>query len=374
MKCALTASLILLPLAAYAQPNPATQVVSPEVHPDSRVTFRLFAPKAQEVDVRGEFLDGGKPLPLQKDDQGVWSVTAGPVRPDFYPYSFSVDGLNVSDPRNPVMKLGSRGAGVSMVDIPGPEVEFHANRKVPHGTIHVHHYWSEPVGGMRRVHVYTPPGYEKDSRTRYPALYLLHGAGDTDAEWCTIGRANWILDNLLAAGKAKPMLVVMPDGHPAGISSIDPNRRRRALELFEEDLLKEVQPLVERTYRADTRPAARALAGLSMGGGQTLFVGLRNLVRFSHLGVFSSGTLRIPRDQFEEEFQEALANSDRTNKALRLFWIGCGKTDFLYESNTLLLNILKDRDIRHTYHESEGGHTWVNWRHYLHGLLPLLFR
>jgi len=316
-------------------------------------------------------MEGPGRLPLAKGDDGVWSLTVGPLPADLYSYSFQADGLQVLDPRNPLVKLGATSSNTSLVDIPGERAAFHAIRDVPHGTVHVHHYASKPAASMRRLHVYTPPGYEKNGQTKYPVLYLLHGSGDTDAEWYYLGRAGIILDNLLAAGKSRPMLIVMTDGHPVK----DPAARPQNTARFSEDLLTEVIPLIERTYRVNTSRDQRALAGLSMGGMQTLTVGLANLDKFSYLGVFSAGAGGRERDAsaFERTHAAVLAKPEDTNKKLRLFWIACGKTDFLLPSVEALLESLNKHNIRHTWRPTEGGHTWTNWRFYLAEFLPLLF-
>ena len=373
----LLAFLLTACAAALCQPAPPTgpTVRSPEIHPDGRVSFRLLAPKATEVTLRGEWMEGAGRLPLAKNDEGVWSITVGPLPADLYSYSFQVDGLQVVDPRNPLIKLGATASNTSLIDIPGERAAFHAIREVPHGTVHVHHYMSRPAASMRRMHVYTPPGYEKITQTKYPVLYLLHGSGDTDAEWYYLGRSGIILDNLLAVGKARPMLIVMTDGHPVKADNRDPGARAQNTARFSEDLLTEVIPLIERTYRVNASREHRALAGLSMGGMQTIAVGLPNLDKFSHLGVFSAGAGGRERDAsaFEKTHAAVLAKPEDTNKKLRLFWIACGKNDFLLPSVDALLASLNRHGIRHTWRPTEGGHTWTNWRFYLAEFLPLLF-
>ena len=195
----------------FAQQRPP-QFRSPEVSPDGRVTVRLLAPQATEVKLHGEWMGRGETAALEKGGNGVWSVTVGPLKPEYYYYSLTADGTEVVDSKNAAILQGVQGP-ISMVNVPGPEAEFFAWKPVPHGSVHVHWYESKAVGKGRRIHVYTPPGYEKDTKAKYPVLYLLHGSGDTDREWVEIGKANLILDNLLAEGKAKPMIIVMPDGH-----------------------------------------------------------------------------------------------------------------------------------------------------------------
>ena len=361
-----TAALLLFPalLAAQAQQPPA--YLSPEVHADHRVTFRILAPEAKAVTLRAEWL-GNQALPLAKDEKGLWSVTTPPASPDLYWYHFVVDGVKTIDTRNPLLKTGARSMD-SAVDIKGDAAAHHALRNVPHGTVHVELYPSTATGGLRRLHVYTPPGYEA-GRGQYPVLYLLHGAGDTDREWTSYGRANLIADNLLADGKIKPLIIVMTDGHPADPG--DPALRARNTELFTKDLLESVMPFVEKKYRIDARRERRALAGLSMGGGQTLAAGLKSLDRFSHLGVFSMG---IRGEGFDKEHAEFLKNPAASNARLKLFWIACGKDDFVWESAVRLHETLEKAGIRHTWRPTEGAHTWPVWRRYLNEMLPLLFQ
>jgi enterochelin esterase-like enzyme len=366
----LAACFILAAGASFAQ----SRVISPEVHADRKVTFRLLAPRAKEVSVRGSWSSKfDVRSPAAKSAEGEWTVLIGPLPPDRYTYHFLIDGVAVADPGNPSVKLGLRGPA-SVVDVPGPEADYHALRKGNHGTVHQHRYWSETAGAVRRMHVYTPPGYEA-GKGQLPVLYLLHGSGDTDGSWFEAGRAAEILDNLLSANKSRPMLIVAPDGFI--LSSSDPESRLRNTALFAADLTKTIIPLVESTYRADKRRESRALAGLSMGGGQALNVGLPRLDTFAHIGVFSSGPLSqggtVP--QFLERHSSTLAAPAAINRQLKLFWVGCGTEDEAGVPNQkALIQILSERGIRHEAIWTEGGHTWSVWRRYLHQFLPLLFR
>lgn len=353
-----------------ARSRPETDnVISPEVHSDRRVTFRLVAPKASEVAMRGEWMEAGTRATMEKDDKGVWSVTVGPLAPNIYSYSIILDGVPIVDPKNPKLKGGVRSSS-SVVEVPGETPALWQARPVAHGTVHVNWYQSKPIGAMRSVYVYTPPEYLQNPGARYPVLYLLHGSGDTEAEWVMHGRANVILDNLLADGKARPMIVVMPFGHAAPQSppGAPPEARMRNTALFGRDLIEEVIPLVEKNYRTDGR---RAIAGLSMGGAQSLNVGLSNLDKFSAIGVFSAGG---GGEDFEKRYAQVLADSDATNRKLRLFWIGCGEKDGLFPGAQALSASLKKHNIKHVFRPSEGAHTWPNWRLYLSEMLPLLFR
>jgi enterochelin esterase family protein len=326
---------------------------SPEVKPDHTITFRLYAPKAGEVTVSGEW--GGRKS-LTKDERGVWSVTVGPLEPDQYSYSFSVDGAPVVDPRNTKLKIG-RGSFQNLVEVPGNKAQD--LRPVPHGTLHVHHYASKSLGGKSRgLVVYTPPGYET-AEQRYPVLYLLHGSGDDEHGWTDVGLANRILDNLLADGKAVPMLVVMPNGHAADRAGNTP--------AFEADLLGDVIPLVEKDYRTKPEAASRAIVGLSMGGAQSWAVGMSHLDTFAYVGPFSMGGGNATAILSKIDPAEA-------NKRLKLLWIGCGRQDRLFSGSERLVEELKAKGIHHTWYPSEGTHNWIVWRKYLAEVTPLLFR
>ena len=308
---------------------------------------------------------------MQKDDHGVWSVTVGPVEPEIYNYTFSVDGFHDIDPNNPNLKPGVRSSS-SVVEVPASLPLFYDPQPKPHGTVHINLYESKSLGMTRSVYVYTPPDYEKQ-KIKYPVLYLLHGSGDTESGWVTIGRANIILDNLLAEGKAKPMIVVMPFGHPepsVGFGSISPPSSDRAA--FTRDLLEDVMPMVEKMYRISSKPETRAIAGLSMGGGQSLNIGLTHLELFHWIGVFSAG---LPRNgDPEQTFADLFANPAASNKKIKLLWIGIGRQDPGFESAQKLSDLLHKHEIDHIFHPSEGRHTWTVWRHYLNEVVPLLFK
>lgn len=343
--------------------------VSPEVHPDRRVTFRLFAPKASEVVLMGSpgILEVIKePKPLQKDDKGVWSLTVGPLPPGFYTYGYAIDGgLRMPDPSNPNLEL-RRWGPTSIFIVPGPEKGIFEERPVPRGTVHVNFYDSKNLGMTRMFYVYTPPGYES-GRQRYPVLYLLHGNGQIEASWTWTGRANVIMDNLIADGRARPMVVVMPYGHvPREIkpAPATPGGPADALAI-EKELLTGVMPLVESKYRVLTDRRYRAIAGLSMGGGQSLSIGLHHLDTFAYIGAFSA-----PPNRAEWE----KADPAVLNQKLKLLWLGCGTEDFLYPSVKEMVSLLEQKKVKHVYNESGGGHSWPNWQVYLSKFAPLLFR
>ena len=378
--------LSLLAAAARAQglpqrtPTPNDTLKSPEVLPDNRVAFRIYAPKASEVTLGGDWIaqglgTGGK---LEKDDKGVWSITVGPLPPDFYSYSFTVDGVRTLDPKNPLIKQGVNSLD-NMFFLSGAAAAFEDNQTVPHGEVREVWYQSSTLGLQRRLHVYTPPGYDS-SKTRYPVFYLLHGGGDEDSGWSSIGRAGFILDNLLAANKAKPMLVVMPNGslpRPPATPGAPPDPAVTATlqERFTNELLKDIVPFVEKNYRVLPGRENRALAGLSMGGGQTLRVVTSNPDQFAYVAVWSAGVNPQTTADFEKRAAAFLENADRVNKQLKLFSISCGEKDPLaFNGSKNLAEILKKRNVKHELHISAGGHTWINWRQYLRDYAQLLFR
>lgn len=352
-------------------PQPLPVLQSPEVNPDNRVTFRFRSPNAKEVLFARE---GEKPVPMQKDDQGVWSVTTDPLEPDFYGYSFEADGVGLIDPSNPLMKPNLLHTQ-SMVHVPGPASLPWEVSDVPHGTIHQHFYRSGVVGDQRDFYVYTPPGYDPRAKQLYPVLCLLHGFSDDARAWTVVGRANVILDNLIAQGKAKPMIVVMPLGYGApemvsrGFQAFrDDALRRRNFEKFREALLKEVIPQVEKDYRLSRDRDSLAIAGLSMGGAESLLTGLNALDHFAWIGAFSSGGLT-------EEFDAQFPGLDsKATAQLRLLWIACGTEDHLIDINRKLREWLKSKGVRHTDVETPGAHTWMVWRRNLATFTPLLFQ
>lgn len=361
------------------EPTPNDTLVSPEVSADHHVTFRIYAPKAAEISVSGDWIaqgrgTGGK---LEKDEKGVWSITIGPLVPDFYSYSFNVDGVKTIDPKNAMIKQGIASID-NMFEVPGEEAAFEQSRPVPHGEIRIAWYQSNTLDMLRSMHVYTPPGYDSGN-AKYPVFYLLHGGGDDDSGWSTIGRAGFILDNLLAAKKAKPMIVVMPNGsmpRPAGPPSPpNPALQAAAQERFSNELLKDVMPYVESHYRVLANRDNRAIAGLSMGGGQTLRVAPANLDKFAYIAVWSAGVNQQATADFESRNAQFFESPEKTNKMVKVLWVSAGERDQLAGASAKnLVQILNARGIKNEYHESEGGHTWINWRHYLNDYAQLLFR
>ena len=351
------------------------RVVSPEVSAERKLTFRLLAPKAESVRLSAGDLPGlGQNSAMTKGTNGVWEISLGPVNPGAYRYNFNVDGVSVIDPRNPATSESNENTW-SLVYVPGSD--FMDTRNVPHGAVSEVTYWSSSLNRFRRMHVYTPPGYES-GKGKFPVFYLLHGAFDCDDSWTSVGRAGFILDNLIAAKKAVPMVVVMPAGHTGafrfGQSSGDE---------FERDFVNDIMPLVEKSYRVSKDRKNRAIAGLSMGGAQTLNIGMAHLDKFAYLGVYSSGVFGItggrgnpnaPAGPTWEEKNKAALDNAKLKKGLKLVWFATGKDDFLIKTSQGTVDMLKKHAFDVTYKETGGAHTWINWREYLNEFAPQLFQ
>jgi enterochelin esterase-like enzyme len=365
-------SMVLLSLLLAADagvparpPTTPPQVVSPQVAPDRRVTFHVRAPVAKEVLLTASF--SKDKLHLTRDSQGIWTIVVGPVDPGIYEYSFWVDGYRVLDQMNPRWKP-QRTLSSSVLEVPGSPPLLTELQDVPHGAVHVHEYRAKALGGkVRQVTVYTPPGYEKKTGTKYPVLFLLPGLYENDSSWTGFGRGHHMLDNLLAQGKARPMVVVMPDGNAIPVDGeAPPERVREALHALERDLLDEVLPLVEAHYRVRTDAASRGIAGLSSGGQRALYVGLTHTDKFSWILSFSSAT---PRDLIEP----VLADTAALNRKLRWLWIGCGKEDPLFKRIADFSAWLDEKGVKHVWHPVEGGHAWPTWRAQFIETVPQLF-
>jgi enterochelin esterase-like enzyme len=359
--------LVLLLASACLHAQPAATPVSPDVQSDRRVTLRLLAPKASEVTVSGDWLPAGASEKLTRDDAGVWSVTVGPLEPSIYIYSFTVDGVAMADPVNPRVKLRAR-TSASLLEVPAGQPAVWQARDVPHGAVEINWEKARTINGeTRAIWIYTPPGYEKDSR-RYPVLYLLHGSNDTAAGWTMVGGANFILDNLVAEKQAAPMIIVMPFGHALPFGAARGPRSND--QVFEEYLLQDVIPLVEAKYRVAPGRQNRAIAGLSMGGGQSLTIGFNHLDLFSAVGAFSAA---VPAD-FETRYAAAMKDPGDTNAKLKLLWVGCGKQDSLFPRSQKLSEVFDAHRINHTFRAIDGFHTYTVWRKFLAEMAPLLFR
>lgn len=365
----LAVSLLTFTALSWAQGG-SQRVHSPDVGNDGRVTFRLRAPNAQKVDLH---LEGTKdPFTLQKDEQGIWNVTTTPLAPDYYGYSFTVDGVRQLDPSNSAIVPNLLNPSSSL-HVPGAASWELSD--VPHGTIHHHFYKSSIVGDNRDFYVYTPPGYDPSASTLYPALYLCHGFSDDASGWTAVGRANTILDTLIAQNKAKPMIIVMALGYgapeilQAGAGGFrNPDLRQRNFDKFRNALIDEVMPQVERAYKVSANRESRAIAGLSMGGAESLLTGLNRLDLFSYVGSFSAGGLG---DDLAAAFPQISAAA---NSRLHLLWIACGTEDSLITSNRRTISYLKGKGVQLTQIETPGMHTWMVWRRNLTDFAPLLFR
>jgi enterochelin esterase-like enzyme len=356
---------------AEAPLRPPTPVVSPDVHPDGSVTFRLRDPNAKEVMVARE---GASPVAMTKDDDGVWSLTTAPLAPDYYGYSFVADGVRTLDASNHAL-VPNLLSPSSALHVPGPSSLPWEVNDVPRGEVHHHFYRSAVAGDDRDYYVYTPPGYDPLAKKTYPVLYLLHGYSDDASGWSAVGHANVIFDNLIAQGKVKSMVVVMPLGY--GTMEIirlgwgawsHTDVRDQNFSRFTQALLTEVMPQAESEYRISKDRKERAIAGLSMGGSESLLTGLNHLDQFAWIGAFSAGGMP---DEFAKDFPGLDA---KANSQIRLLWIACGTEDRLITPNRKFREWLKTQGIQHTDIETPGMHTWMVWRRNLAEFAPLLFR
>jgi enterochelin esterase family protein len=363
-------ALAALPATGLTQPAQQPRLISPELAANGDVTFRIRAPAADSVglvsggDIPNIPFGGG--LALTKAVDGVWQTTIEALGSGAYRYTFNVDGVNVLDPSNRHTSESNANAW-SLFYVPG--AEFMDTQRVQHGAVAEVTYYSSILGRDRRMHVYTPPGYELDN-DRYPVFYLLHGALDSDDSWSTVGRANFILDNLIAAGKAQPMIVVMPDGHTApftmGASGLP-------LAEFADEFSTDIKPLIESSYRVRTGRADTAIAGLSMGGAHTLEIAMAELDEYAYIGVYSSGVFTVNQDDsWQKRYQSALTD-DAAKRGLELFWFSTGSEDFLLDTSQATVAMLESHGFDVEYDESTGGHTWINWREYLNAFAPRLF-
>lgn len=379
--------------AKQAAPTSPPQFASPEILPDQRVAFRIYAPQARAIRLTGSDIPGvGRDTLLAKGEQDVWAITLGPLGAGAYRYNFNVDGVATIDPRNPAISESNNNVW-SLVYVPGSDL--FDTRPVPRGAVAEVTYQSTALGKYRRMHVYTPPGYQSGSG-RYPVFYLLHGAGDNDDSWSSVGRAGFILDNLIAAKQARPMVVVMPAGH----TSRGPGSAigRAATEEFVTDFTTAVMPYIEKHYRVLTDRANTAIAGLSMGGGHTLNIAIPQLERFAYIGVYSSGLLGAfpaadtgaapaaapapagppaspPLTAGEwEKINAAKLDDPALKKGLRLLWFATGKEDRLIPTTQGTVDLFKKHGFAPVFKESPGGHTWINWRNYLVEFAPQLFQ
>jgi enterochelin esterase family protein len=352
----LLAVLLLVVAHASAQRPPA--ISSPDVLADHSITFRYFSRKAQKVTLSGEFLSA--PMPLKKDTSGIWSVTVPPVKPDVYPYSFWVDSVQIADPNNTYIFANERFKR-SIVDVPGDQPLIHALQNVPHGKISYCYYKSATLGTTRTLLVYTPPGFSANSKTKYPVLYLIHGGSDTEETWTKVGRANLIADNLIAQKKATPMIIVMPYA----------NVRPKPMADFTKDMINDIIPFVDANYPVLTDSKNRAIAGFSVGGGQTLNIGLTNTDKFAYVCSYAPYTAT---EEFKNNFTNWTPDAAAINKQLKLFNISVATEDFLYESVKHNIAMFKEKNLKLDTLIVPGGHTWMNCKLYLANTLQQLFK
>ncbi|HEX5170998.1 MAG TPA: alpha/beta hydrolase-fold protein [Cyclobacteriaceae bacterium] len=348
--------LLITGITTSAQRPPA--ISSPDVHADKSITFRYFSRNAQRVWLTGEFLSG--PVALKKDTSGIWSVTVPPVKPDIYPYSLWVDSVQTADPSNTYIFANERFKR-SLVDVPGDQPLIHSLQNVPHGKISYCYYKSSTLGTTRTLLVYTPPGFNANGKTRYPVLYLIHGGSDTEETWTKVGRANLIADNLIAQGKAKPMMIVMPYG----------NVRPKPMSDFTKDMVNDIVPFIEANYPVVNNSGGRAIAGFSVGGGQTLNIGLTNTDKFAYVCSYAPYTAT---EEFKKNFTDWSPDATAMNKQLKLFTISVGTEDFLYESVKQNIAMFKEKNLKVDTLIVPGGHTWMNCKLYLANTLQQLFR
>lgn len=348
--------IIISAITLVAQRPPA--ISSPDVHPDHSITFRYFSRNAKSVTLSGEFLSA--PVALTKDTSGIWSVTVPPVKPDIYPYSFSVDSVQVADPNNTYIFANERFKR-SIVDVPGDKPLIHSLQNVPHGKVSYRYYKSATLGTTRPLLIYTPPGFNANGKTKYPVLYLIHGGSDTEETWTKVGRANLIADNLIAQGKAKPMIIVMPYG----------NVRPSPMPDFTKDVINDIIPFVEANYPVYKDSKHRAVAGFSVGGGQTLNIGLTNTDKFAYVCSYAPFTAT---EEFRQNFTNWTPDAKSMNKKLKLFTISVGTEDFLYESVKQNIAMFQEKKIRLEPLIVPGGHTWMNCKLYLANSLQQLFK
>lgn len=368
------------------------QVVSPQINEDNTVTFRYSGPNVIRVQVTGDFLppqkistpNGDLEIPgiaeLTQNQNGVWEYSSAPLEPELYSYSFIVNGQRMNDPSN-VYQIRDVATVTSIFIVGGGQADLYKVSDVPHGTVSKVWYDSPSLGMRRRMTVYTPAGYEESGRTRYPVLYLLHGMGGDEQAWMELGRASQILDNLIAQGKAKPMIVVMPNGNasqeaaPGETSNglVQPQfNLPKTMDGTYETSFPEITEYVDSHYRTIRKKEARAIAGLSMGGFHSLHISKEYPGTFSYIGLFSAAIFPEKESPVYEDFDGKLAKLFATKPAL--FWIGIGKDDFLYKANTEFRQKLDAAGYEYVYVESNCGHIWRNWRVYLSQFTPLLFK
>ena len=374
-------AIIAIPNFVKSQTPRPPMVISPKVNADKTVTFSYLAPTATTVLLDGNQF-GSANVPMTKNAEGVWSVTVGPVKPDIYPYGFKVDGITLMDPANANLFPNERFKA-SLVEISSDSPAIYALKNVPHGSIS-YEYYPSVEGSTGTIVVYTPAGYSKETAKKYPVYYLISGTTDTEETFWKVGKVNLMLDNMIAEGKAKPMIVVMPYGNPmakiaeqtgkdkpADVTNRDGEDALRRMKLFETDLITNIIPFTEKNYRTLNNRENRAIGGFSRGGGQTLRAAFNNVDKFAYVCSYAS---YISPSEMDKSFTNISTNPDKTNKEFKLLFSGIGTEDFLYKGTTEWENYLKEKKINFKSYVTDGGHTWMNVKKYLNETLPVLFK
>ncbi|MES2893910.1 MAG: alpha/beta hydrolase-fold protein [Bacteroidota bacterium] len=363
-----TATFLKYPVVGAPASTNIRNAAYPQVMPDSRVKFSVKAPEAKKVQV-----DLGKKYELAKDTAGTWTGITDSVSEGFHYYSLLIDGVAVADPAS--QTFYGMGRMASGIEIPFAGGGYYALRNVPHGDIRIKRYYSSVTNSWRQLYIYTPPGYDSIAAARFPVLYILHGGGEDETGWATQGKTDLIMDNLLAAKKATPMIVVMPDANIGG-GGFNPAGMETSLKAFEAEMKKVIVPFIDKNYRTIADPNSRALAGLSLGGIHTLYTGVSNTEMFTHLGVFSSGWI-VPmlNSLADKQYEFMQNNADKINGNLKVFWIAQGgEADIAYKNGKVMLGKFDALKIKYTYSEYPGGHTWPVWRNNLYNFAQELFK
>ena len=373
-------AILCIPEILLSQPPRGPLAYSPQVNPDKTVIFRYIAPNAKNVRLSAQFEKA--PVQMAKDAAGMWSVKVGPVKPDIYPYSFIVDGIQVMDPGN-VNFFPNERFKASLLDIPGDTALVHSLKDVPHGSVN-YEYYPSADGSTGSLVVYTPADYGKDPSKQYPVFYLISGTTDTEEAWFKVGKANLILDNLIAEGKAKPMIIVMPYGNVEATIAAQtgkpkpgdpPDREGKEAvtrtKTFENDLITNIIPYVEKNYRVISNGENRAIGGFSRGGGQTLRIAFNNMDKFSWICCYSA---YLSSGEMERDYKYVYETPDKTNTQLKLFWVSVGNEDFLYKPAVEFMDFLKSKNVKYKSLITPGGHTWMNTKIYLTATAQLLFQ
>jgi len=371
MKTRICVPAILL-LTAFFSHSPAQLMKAPEIDKDRRVTLNVFAPGADSVKVinlSDEAAMGAKEYQMEMDSTGNWSVTTNPCRPGFHYYELNIDGFRCANPASQ-MYFGW-GRWSSGLEVPDENLDFYSPKDVPRGEVRYHWYISKTIGALRKCLVYTPPGYDTDPSIRYPVLYLQHGAGESELGWSMQGKVNIILDNLIAEGKAKSMLIVMDNGYAARPGAENAHRPRGQDNAFTELVVNELVPMIDAEYRTQNTRENRAIAGLSMGAGQALRIGLSHSELFASVGAFSGGLWRF---DINTSYNGIFKDADKFNDLYSLFWFGCGELDRGYGSLKKFHQTLEERGIKHVWYPGPGSHEWQVWRFHIFEFTQLLFK